>query len=75
MTPKCGVKLNRIVNEAESNAERFHHFLSVTPNFLPYAIALPAFAGDDDRHAGSSYPTALSTSIVRCTAGRAIIRA
>jgi hypothetical protein len=29
----------------------------------------------DDDHAGSSYPTALSTSIVRCTAGRAIIRA
>jgi hypothetical protein len=26
-------------------------------------------------HAGNSYPMALSTSIVRCTAGRAIIRA
>jgi hypothetical protein len=27
------------------------------------------------RHAGNSYPTALSTSIAFCTAGRAIIRA
>jgi hypothetical protein len=29
----------------------------------------------DDNHAGSSYPAADSISIVRCTAGRAIMRA
>jgi hypothetical protein len=28
-----------------------------------------------DAHAGNSYPTTLSISMVRCTAGRAIMRA
>jgi hypothetical protein len=41
MTMLQDEKLNRIVNKAESNVERFPCFLSDVRNFSPYAIALP----------------------------------
>src|ERR1700686_4805548 len=45
VTRRCRFQLNRIANEAESNVERSRCFRSVSPNFLPHAIALPGGGG------------------------------
>jgi peptide/nickel transport system ATP-binding protein len=50
MTLKRGRRQNRIVNEAESNIEHTCCFRSDTPNFSPYAIALPPAGRGKGKH-------------------------
>src|SRR5581483_6549506 len=51
VTLKGRWRRNRIVNEIESDRERLSRFLSVNPNFRPYAIALPRAGRGRNRRA------------------------
>jgi hypothetical protein len=44
------------------------------PLLNPIGIGKPEQQSLKQHHAGNSYPIAVSTSMVRCTAGRAIMR-